>query len=88
MMAERTGRRGSKCESSARCAGAPVRSPARSLAERARGFSLISSSFAMTGLRVRPRKLGGAYATSGALPRAAAGAAALGEKGLHDAVFE
>src|SRR5258708_71934 len=66
MMSERTGRRGSKCASPEPCASAPVRSAARNLAERARGFSWVSASSAMTGLRVNTVKLGAACATSGA----------------------
>src|SRR5262249_22265483 len=47
------------------CAGASVRSAARSLAERARGLAAISLSPGITGLRVSRRKLGTACFTSG-----------------------
>ncbi len=49
----------------AACAGASVRSAARSLAERARGLAEISSSSAVTGRLVRMTKLGGSCAISG-----------------------
>jgi hypothetical protein len=37
-----------------------MRSAARSLAERARGLAVISSSLGVTGFRVKRRKLGAA----------------------------
>src|SRR3984957_14014606 len=58
----RTGHAGN---AAAMCAGAVLRSAARSLAERARGLAEISSSLAVTGRLVRTAKLGAACASSG-----------------------
>src|ERR1700739_3191950 len=58
----RTGHAGN---AAAICAGAALRSAARSFAERARGLAEISSSFAITGRLVRTTKLGAACASSG-----------------------
>src|ERR1700738_5178751 len=47
------------------CAGAAVRSAARSFADRARGLAAISSSSGVTGRLVKMEKLGAACAISG-----------------------
>src|SRR5450631_2097349 len=58
----RTGHAG---KAAAACAGASVRSAARSFAERARGLAEISSSSGVTGRLVKMTKLGAACAISG-----------------------
>ena len=73
------------------CGGASVRSPALRRAERARGFSLISSFDGDNGRRLRSRKLGKKFDPpfSGKWrePRGG-GHAARGEKALGDAVLQ
>src|SRR5689334_12170509 len=66
MMSARDGNTGKRSERSPACTGAAVRSPARSLAERARGLVAISSASAVTTRLVRTRKVGAACFTSGA----------------------
>src|SRR5262249_26494477 len=58
------GSRGTK-SCALRCAGASVRSAARSLAERARGLAAISASSGVTGRPVRARNEGAGAITSG-----------------------
>ena len=65
-----------------------MRSPARSLAERARGLAAISASSGATGRLVSRRKVGGRRLDLRQMARHADGAAALGEERLDDAVFE
>src|ERR1051326_933682 len=60
------GSAGKRTDISPACAGAAVRSPARSLAERARGFAAISPASAVTTRLVKTWKLGAACLTSGA----------------------
>src|ERR1700723_4020121 len=58
----RTGHAGN---AAAACAGAAVRSAARSFAERARGLAETSAGPGVTGRLVKRPKLGAAWATSG-----------------------
>src|SRR6202030_1061110 len=58
----RTGHAGN---AAAACAGASVRSAARSFADRARGLAEISSSSGVTGRLVKMTNLGAAWAISG-----------------------
>ena len=74
--------------SAAACAGAAVRSAARSLADRARGLAATSASSGVTGRLVRTAKLGATCASAGQVPRPAAGLAALDQEILDDAVFQ
>ena len=72
----------------AACAGAAVRSAARSFAERARGLADISSSPGVTGRLVRTDKTRRGLRNLGQMPRSAAGFGAFDQEILDDAVFQ
>ena len=88
MMSASDGSRGNRSSMAASRGGASVRSAARSLAERARGLAAISASSGVSGRRVSTRNVGGGAATTGRWREPSRRAAALGEEGFDDAIFE